>query len=876
MSLIYKTSRKRVSSFTDPDFPNIRDYTLLGMSPQAVPTEFLVSAILDYVPNVETKIKEYLLNTDISPTSPSTEKGSTQSAIVRYIKAYGPTGGSTGPTGPTGPGMSNAIKVVPNVIDNINVYQVGIRKSTWDIITSASSTHTVKINNSGYGIGAVIYAEFPYIEGYTGSGFVFYVVTGIGLSNTHTCRVLLSTIGGADGMRGATGPTGAVGPTGASMSSAIKVIPKVIDNLNVYLVGLSESTWNTITSTSSTHTVKINRSSYGIGTVIYAEMDTIANHTGSGFVFYVITEIGDNDSTTSTYTCEVLLSTIGGADGARGVTGPTGPKGNDGTGVAIKPNKVSCAEIGDAYIADGTSSSPGTVGHLYVLSTLPDGFSDAGEIKGPTGPTGPRGVTGPTGASGSDGGLNNVKVVSASGISTSGDQSSMIPADQVSKSVFDHYRISEFHHYLWTTSSTPEISIGDIIQYRVQVNDYGYGYIYAEVENVYSSNNRLSVKSLYGLLDGAQGSTGPTGPTGPRGVSGPAGSVGNAALVQFTAIAPSGSNVEDITNGMHRSQFNVCRNYYSILFLYNWNTYGSTITAGGCVFVKIPIIGEYNKYGYLLVSVTSAQRSSPSSTTGSGQGNILFSSIDGEQGSASSVPGPTGPTGPSGGFDGLTRVVPNYVYDTSSTSYLDCTSIPDLVFDSLREQSSLTFQSLGVDSLYIGEGVSVLTVLASGRYCYFIGAITNKTYNSADPDKSTFTISLVLTQVDGVQGPQGPAGSSGAQGPQGATGPRGVTGPQGPQGPAGSSGLESVVYISNSDYDQSSLSWDNAKIPGYSGTVRINSSLWGRLTIGSIFILTMAQSSQVAGYLMSIVTNKTSGSSSEYYIYFTTIISSNA
>lgn len=53
-------------------------------------------------------------------------------------------------------------------------------------------------------------------------------------------------------------------------------------------------------------------------------------------------------------------------------------EGKDGTGVAIKANRESCYEVGDAYIDPAN-------GHLMVLTALPDTFTDAGEIKGEEG-----------------------------------------------------------------------------------------------------------------------------------------------------------------------------------------------------------------------------------------------------------------------------------------------------------------------------------------------------------------------------------------------------------------------------------------------------------------------------------------------------------
>ena len=66
--------------------------------------------------------------------------------------------------------------------------------------------------------------------------------------------------------------------------------------------------------------------------------------------------------------------------GNQGNVGPQGPKGNDGTGVNVKASREECKEIGDSYIdADG---------NLMILTTLPDNFTNGGQIKGPKGDKG--------------------------------------------------------------------------------------------------------------------------------------------------------------------------------------------------------------------------------------------------------------------------------------------------------------------------------------------------------------------------------------------------------------------------------------------------------------------------------------------------------
>ena len=83
-------------------------------------------------------------------------------------------------------------------------------------------------------------------------------------------------------------------------------------------------------------------------------------------------------------------------NGATGPKGEKGEKGADGTGVTIKASRADCKAVGDGYIDAN--------GHLQMLTTLPDTFTDCGEIKGP------KGDQGATGEKGADGiGITNIK-----------------------------------------------------------------------------------------------------------------------------------------------------------------------------------------------------------------------------------------------------------------------------------------------------------------------------------------------------------------------------------------------------------------------------------------------------------------------------------
>lgn len=96
-----------------------------------------------------------------------------------------------------------------------------------------------------------------------------------------------------------------------------------------------------------------------------------------------------------------------------GLKGKAGENGKDGTGVAIKADKSSCTAIGDAYIDTST-------GHLFTLTTLPDTFTDCGEIRGPKGDKGDKGDSGSNGKDGSTGatgdGISKIEKTSTLGL----------------------------------------------------------------------------------------------------------------------------------------------------------------------------------------------------------------------------------------------------------------------------------------------------------------------------------------------------------------------------------------------------------------------------------------------------------------------------
>lgn len=209
-----------------------------------------------------------------------------------------------------------------------------------------------------------------------------------------------------------------------------------------------------------------------------------------------------------------------GPTGATGPTGPTGPKGDNGTGFNLKSSQEECTEIKDAYI--------GIDGHLYILTSLPNTFTDIGEFTGPTGPTGavgPTGTTGPqgdigptgpTGATGAEGPQGPQGLMGATG--PTGAQGPTGPAgkDGTGVTIMGSYDNEET-----LREEHPTGNIGD----AYLINNILY--VWSATENDWVSAGSI------------QGPQGPTGPTGPTGTAGPQGDVGEIGPVGPTG--PTGS-----------------------------------------------------------------------------------------------------------------------------------------------------------------------------------------------------------------------------------------------------------------------------------------------------------------------------------------------
>ena len=229
------------------------------------------------------------------------------------------------------------------------------------------------------------------------------------------------------------------------------------------------------------------------------------------------------------------------------------------------------------------------------------------------------------------------------------------------------------------------------------------------------------------------------------------------------------------------------------------------------------------------------------------------------------VSGPTGPTGPSGGPQGpqgdIGPTGPTGPPGTPISPLLYVTSVQTLT-PSVMDTKTFTVD-FASHNFYQGSRVRVLSSLTN----YFEGTVSFMSVNRlnwqvySDYSTGTWTASawgIVVAGLPGTaggptgpQGPSGPTGPSGGPpGPQGPTGPQGATGPQGPrglpgvtgpQGPSGPTGPgipiggtsgQSLVKLSNTDYD---TTWST--VSGGSGS---GSSLQSRTTVTGTTINTNA------------------------------------
>ena len=203
-----------------------------------------------------------------------------------------------------------------------------------------------------------------------------------------------------------------------------------------------------------------------------------------------------------------------GATGLQGPKGEKGDKGADGTGVAIKASKEDCKAVGDGYIDAN--------GHLQMLTTLTDTFTDCGEIKGPKGDQGATGLQGPKGAQGNPGEQGATGPRGATGATGMRGNRTFYGEDTM---------------FANTTADT--------IQVVLSAGQFVTGDFYCYTKNAdwtvwscddiddahYTFTNRGSIKGADGKdgTNGAQGVTGAQGATGIQGMTGPAGKDGSDA-----------------------------------------------------------------------------------------------------------------------------------------------------------------------------------------------------------------------------------------------------------------------------------------------------------------------------------------------------------
>jgi len=150
MALIFKTSNPRIRELTQ----SIKDYTLLGISDKGEPTEFLISALLSYVPDLTEAMTKFISDDNLAELEGSNslaeDVAPSQKSVVEYVKTTG--------------GIANAISGCPggyigkssegtdavNISDpgNPSSYEKGtMDKSFFDTMrTGLAYIHTVSSN----------------------------------------------------------------------------------------------------------------------------------------------------------------------------------------------------------------------------------------------------------------------------------------------------------------------------------------------------------------------------------------------------------------------------------------------------------------------------------------------------------------------------------------------------------------------------------------------------------------------------------------------------------------------------------------------------------------------------------------------------------
>lgn len=228
-----------------------------------------------------------------------------------------------------------------------------------------------------------------------------------------------------------------------------------------------------------------------------------------------------------------------GATGAIGATGPAGPQGADGTSVKIVGSVPTSGDLPDPYTGDlGDGYLTDDNGHLWVYNGA--GWTDVGEVRGPTGATGPDGATGATGAR-----LSSYIEIRTSYTANIGD------------SLLANTGGGSF------TITMPEYPAnGSYI--TVQTNQYakdnplivalsGGKTFQGFAENLEIDVNNIIVTFIYESVSDSWTvavNYGPTGATGPAGSAGPAGPAWNGGTVSNSVNFLSTSSFNQISENL--------------------------------------------------------------------------------------------------------------------------------------------------------------------------------------------------------------------------------------------------------------------------------------------------------------------------------------
>jgi len=451
-------------------------------------------------------------------------------------------------------------------------------------------------------------------------------------------------------------------------------------------------------------------------------------------------------------------STVAGPTGPTGLTGATGPTGPSGSSVRLLGSfnyfgdldvTVTNASIGDTYLVL-LASPESFAGNLWTWNGI--GWTNAGQILGPTGETGPAGDTGPAGPTGSTGeaGPTGPTGAQGTGVTILGsypNEAALIaahptyttpPAAWDNFAYYGLYDLVTAGNQVWILAGTGGWTVGGAppgynwAPYTQPQN--GDSYLVAGNLYVWSSNTNSWIN--VGSIQGPTGSTGPTGPEGPEGPTGPQGEQGFVGEQGLQGNeGPTGPTGATGTGFVYLGNYINGNGYISGIAVVtgsDGNLYIATANGG----LNDPV-GNTAEWALYL----------PHGVEGS-------TGPTGPTGAASEVAGPTGEAGPTGptGAPGLTGEASAFLGTWNSvTEFL------------------ATYQG-GQGSLPAADWWAFVKDNTNPNKIYVVREDPNSATGWVIDDNEHFVLPI------GPTGPQGEPGLTGLEGDPGLPGP---TGPQG-------------------------------------------------------------------------------------------------